>query len=187
MRFPSAPPRRQRAASAAAKRLTLAIENMHCGGCLKSVERAALGVPGVASARANLAAKRVSVAFDGGRAGEVDVIDALAARRLRRGADARGEAGRRHRAREISAAPRRGRGLCRDEHHAPVRLGVGRASGRHGPEPGGAVLLAVGADRLADGRLCGAALLRLGGRAPCGGAGSTWTCRSRSPSSSPPR
>ncbi len=57
--------------------LTLAIENMHCGGCLKSVERAALGVPGVASARASLAAKRVSVTFDGARASEADVIDAL--------------------------------------------------------------------------------------------------------------
>ena len=57
--------------------LTLAIENMHCGGCLRSVERAALGVPGVASARASLAAKRVSVVFDGARANEADVIDAL--------------------------------------------------------------------------------------------------------------
>ena len=57
--------------------LTLAIENMHCGGCLKSVERAALGVPGVGSARASLAAKRVSIAFDGTNASEADVIDAL--------------------------------------------------------------------------------------------------------------
>jgi Cu2+-exporting ATPase len=57
--------------------LTLAIENMHCGGCLRSVERAVLGVPGVASARASLAAKRVSAVFDGARASEADVIDAL--------------------------------------------------------------------------------------------------------------
>jgi len=57
--------------------LTLAIENMRCGGCLKSVERAALSVPGVTSARANLAAKRVSVAFEEGRANELDVIEAL--------------------------------------------------------------------------------------------------------------
>jgi P-type Cu2+ transporter len=57
--------------------LTLAIENMRCGGCLRSVERAALGVPGVESARASLAAKRVSIAFDGSRASEVDVIAAL--------------------------------------------------------------------------------------------------------------
>jgi Cu2+-exporting ATPase len=41
------------------------------------VEKAALGVPGVTSARANLAAKRVSVAFDGSRAGADDLIAAL--------------------------------------------------------------------------------------------------------------
>lgn len=58
--------------------LTLAVENMRCGGCLKSVERAALGVPGVRHARANLAAKRVNVSYDGGRAGAADLIAALA-------------------------------------------------------------------------------------------------------------
>ena len=57
--------------------LTLAVENMRCGGCLKSVEKAALGVPGVTGARANLAAKRVSVAFDAARAGADDLIAAL--------------------------------------------------------------------------------------------------------------
>ena len=57
--------------------LTLAIENMHCGGCLKSVERAALSVPGVERARASLAAKRVSVVFDPAYASEFDVIAAL--------------------------------------------------------------------------------------------------------------
>src|SRR5512136_1466940 len=57
--------------------VTLAVENMRCGGCIRSVERAALSVPGVMSARANLAAKRVSVALEGGHASEVDVIAAL--------------------------------------------------------------------------------------------------------------
>ncbi len=57
--------------------LTLAIENMHCGGCLRSVERAALNVPGVKTARASLAAKRVSIVYDAGRAGAGDFIDAL--------------------------------------------------------------------------------------------------------------
>ncbi len=57
--------------------LTLVIENMHCGGCLKSVERAAMGVPGVSSARASLAAKRVSVCYDAELAGEADLIAAL--------------------------------------------------------------------------------------------------------------
>ena len=59
--------------------LTLAIENMHCGGCLRSVERAALKVPGVRTARASLAAKRVSIVYDPDRAGAGDVIDALKA------------------------------------------------------------------------------------------------------------
>ena len=57
--------------------LTLAIENMHCGGCMRSVERAALGVPGVETARASLAAKRLSVTYDASLAGEVDLIAAL--------------------------------------------------------------------------------------------------------------
>ena len=35
--------------------LTLAVEEMHCGACLRSVERAAMRVPGVDSARASLA------------------------------------------------------------------------------------------------------------------------------------
>ena len=57
--------------------VTLAVENMRCGGCIRSVERAAMSVPGVKSARANLAAKRVSVVLGEGRAGEADVIAAL--------------------------------------------------------------------------------------------------------------
>ena len=57
--------------------LTLAVENMRCGGCIRSVERAAISVAGVRSARANLAAKRVSVAVETGRASEADVIAAL--------------------------------------------------------------------------------------------------------------
>jgi Cu2+-exporting ATPase len=59
--------------------LTLAIENMHCGSCLRSVERAALKVPGVETARASLAAKRVSIVYDAARAGAGDFIDALKA------------------------------------------------------------------------------------------------------------
>ena len=57
--------------------LTLVIENMHCGGCLKLVERAAMGVPGVSTARASLAAKRLSVCYDAALAGEADLIAAL--------------------------------------------------------------------------------------------------------------
>jgi len=59
--------------------LTLAVDNMHCGGCLRSVERAALKVSGVRTARASLAAKRVSIVYDPDRAGAGDVIEALQA------------------------------------------------------------------------------------------------------------
>jgi Cu2+-exporting ATPase len=55
----------------------LAIENMHCGGCLRSVERAALKVGGVETARASLAAKRVSIVYDPTRAGAGDFVAAL--------------------------------------------------------------------------------------------------------------
>jgi Cu2+-exporting ATPase len=44
--------------------VTLTVENMNCGGCMRKVERALIAAPGVASARANLSAKRVAVGFD---------------------------------------------------------------------------------------------------------------------------
>ncbi len=61
----------------AATTLILAIDDMHCGACLRSVERAALRVPGVDTARASLAAKRLTVAYDSKKASEVDLIGAL--------------------------------------------------------------------------------------------------------------
>jgi Cu2+-exporting ATPase len=57
--------------------LTLVIENMHCGGCLRSVERAALKVPGAETARATLSARRVSVVYDQALASAADFISAL--------------------------------------------------------------------------------------------------------------
>lgn len=57
--------------------LTLAIDNMHCGNCLRSVERAVLKVQGVETARGSLSAKRVSIVYDPGRAGAGDFIAAL--------------------------------------------------------------------------------------------------------------
>ena len=57
--------------------LVLAVDNMHCGGCLRSVERAALRIPGVSSARASLTAKRLTITYHPAQAGEVDLIAAL--------------------------------------------------------------------------------------------------------------
>ncbi len=65
------------AADAPIETLTLAVENMHCGGCLRSVERAVSSLPGVRSARANLTAKRVSIRYDPACCGEADMIAAL--------------------------------------------------------------------------------------------------------------
>lgn len=44
--------------------ITLVVENMHCGGCLRKVEAALAAVPGVASARANLTARRATAEPD---------------------------------------------------------------------------------------------------------------------------
>jgi len=68
---------KQQAPEAAPETLVLAVDEMHCGACLRSVERAALRVPGVESARASLAAKRLAVTYDPKQADEVDVIAAL--------------------------------------------------------------------------------------------------------------
>jgi len=64
----------------AAQTVTLAVENMVCGGCMRKVEQALQAVPGVISARANLSAKRATAVFAGRRnAGAGQLIDALAA------------------------------------------------------------------------------------------------------------
>jgi P-type Cu2+ transporter len=41
--------------------ILLAVENMHCGGCMRAVEGALCRIEGVTAARANLTARRVSV------------------------------------------------------------------------------------------------------------------------------
>ncbi|MGD9829454.1 MAG: heavy metal translocating P-type ATPase [Hyphomicrobiaceae bacterium] len=44
--------------------VTLAVENMRCGGCMSTIERALREADGVRMARANLTAKRVTVVLD---------------------------------------------------------------------------------------------------------------------------
>ncbi len=53
-----------RAPQAPLAEVTLAVENMHCGGCMRKVEKALSGLEGVRVARANLSQKRVLAAFD---------------------------------------------------------------------------------------------------------------------------
>ena len=65
------------------KTVTLAIENMTCGGCMRKVEHALLGVPGVISARANLSTRRATVVFRQPQRGEALLVDAFDAFRSR--------------------------------------------------------------------------------------------------------
>jgi Cu2+-exporting ATPase len=67
-----------RTAAAPAVMTTLAVENMHCGGCMRKVEAALSAVPGVASARANLSARRATVLHTPSGTSAVDLVDALA-------------------------------------------------------------------------------------------------------------
>ena len=57
---------RQRNAAAMAPCFTtvLAVENMHCGGCMKKVETTLLKIPHVVGARTNLSNRRVSITTD---------------------------------------------------------------------------------------------------------------------------
>ena len=57
---------------------TLVVENMHCGGCMRKVEAALAVLPGIASARANLSARRVTAVHRAGEAAAADLVDALA-------------------------------------------------------------------------------------------------------------
>src|SRR6516165_1633817 len=57
--------------------ITLAVENMTCGGCMRKVEKALLEVPGVASARSNLSARRATVVFEEAQPTAAPLVDAL--------------------------------------------------------------------------------------------------------------
>ncbi len=56
---------------------TLVVDNMQCGGCMSSIERALRATPGVAEARANLSARRVTVVSDAVDADVQTLIEAL--------------------------------------------------------------------------------------------------------------
>ena len=56
---------------------TLAVENMHCGGCMRKAEAALSAVPGVGSARANLSARRVMAMHNPSVVGAADLVDVL--------------------------------------------------------------------------------------------------------------
>jgi Cu2+-exporting ATPase len=59
---------------------TLVVENMHCGGCIRTVERALKSEPGVVAARANLSTRRVAVETAAELDSEQGLVAALAAK-----------------------------------------------------------------------------------------------------------
>ena len=58
--------------------LNLAVENMHCAGCLARIEGALRATPGVARARANLSTRRIRVGFDPARVRPETLVDRVA-------------------------------------------------------------------------------------------------------------
>jgi P-type Cu2+ transporter len=66
--------------AAALAATTLAVENMHCGNCMRTVETTLSGLAGVASARVNLSSKRVSILSEGAPGSVEPYIAALAAK-----------------------------------------------------------------------------------------------------------
>ncbi|ARP88697.1 heavy metal translocating P-type ATPase [Bordetella genomosp. 9] len=100
------------AALAASDRIELSIEGMSCASCVKRVENALAGVPGVQRAAVNLATERAQVELQ--RAG-ADTVGALVAAVAKAGYEAHpvdaggGEAARQAAARENEARALRGR------------------------------------------------------------------------------
>ena len=139
---------------------------MHCGGCMRSVERAALERSGRREARANRSPPSgVSVTYDAARAGEADLIAALAQAGFVAAPieaakqDARYGAPEHDLLRRVAVAGFAAMNI--------MLLSVSVWSGDGGdmdPALAVAVPLAVGAHRVAHGRLCRAAVLRLGAR-----------------------
>jgi len=59
-------------------RLDLAVDGIHCAGCMAKIERGLAAVPAVTRARVNLTDKRVAVEWAGGEADPARVVDRLA-------------------------------------------------------------------------------------------------------------
>ena len=137
--------------------ITLAVENMTCGGCMRKVEKALLEVPGVASARANLSARRATVVFEEAQRTAAPLVDALGRVGFKAAelAPETLDSGQRHRP---AASEPSGRGrFRRRQHHAAFGVGVVRLVG-YQRSRSRLVSLALRRHRLARHRLCGPAL-----------------------------
>ena len=141
---------------------TLAVANMHCGGCMRKVETTLAAIPGVVSARANLSAQaRERQPFAGRPAG------GRADRRARPRRLCCSRAGRHQRRRPrcgrsgLSSSHRRRR-VRGGQHHAAIGVGVVKWRNRDVTCHPVLVPLALGPDRLAGHCLCRHPVLSLG-------------------------
>ncbi len=66
-----------RAAVRETETITLAVEHMHCGACMRTVEGALLEVPGVRSARVHLSDRRVTAEVESARVSAEALVEAL--------------------------------------------------------------------------------------------------------------
>ena len=153
----------------------LSVPGVKCAACIASVEKTLAKLPGVESARVNLSMKRVAVTL-ARRRWNAARPDRRPARHRLRGPPVRAGAGRRG---SGIGAPRQGaRGgrLLRDEHHAPV--GVGLVGRRRRHAAGVPSHLGRCSPSRPSSIPAGSSMPRPGRR--CAMAAPTWTCRSPS-------
>lgn len=62
-----------------ARALHLMVEGVHCGGCIRRIERGLADLPGLREARMNLTTRRLAVRWEGGRERAAEVMRRLAA------------------------------------------------------------------------------------------------------------
>ena len=57
--------------------MTIAVEGVHCGGCIGRIERHVEALPGIVSARLNLTSRRLAVRWTGETSGPLPIFDEL--------------------------------------------------------------------------------------------------------------
>ena len=181
-RTPARLPGRQAHAPVSRHDLSLAVENMHCGGCMRKSRRAAPPFRASASARANLAARARHRRARARPPASARPDRGARPRRLRGRAEL-AEASARTASRPTDYLLRRlgGRRLRRRQHHAAVGVGVVRRRRATWSRRCTALfhwlsaLIALPAVAYAGQPFFRSAAQRARAR-----AASTWTCRSRS-------
>ena len=124
-------------------RPTLSVPAIHCGACIRTIEKALGGLAGVESARVNLSTKRVTVRWRADGAPPPFDRDARTGRL--RGSFVRRRVRQQGRRTVRTDTRARGRGLRREQHHAAFGVDL---VGRRSRDPR-SVSLAVGDHRAA--------------------------------------